>query len=88
MKRAKRQNAGCNPVFDDPSAITVTDDECDPVEQRFVTQRVGAVGRLLVVVYTWRAETSPHPAKPREREGGYFACMQRFYDQHSLEKSE
>jgi uncharacterized DUF497 family protein len=40
------------PVFADPYAITITDDESDPDEQRFVTLGMGAAGRLLVVVYT------------------------------------
>ena len=44
------------PVFDDPYALTITDDEADPDEQRFVTMGIGAVGRLLVVVYSWRGE--------------------------------
>lgn len=60
------------PVFDDPHAITVTDDESDPTEQRFITLGTGATGRLLVVVYTWRGESiriiSARPAAPRERE--------------------
>lgn len=44
------------PVFDDPYAITITDDESDPSEQRFVTIGTGALGRLLVVAYTYRGE--------------------------------
>ena len=32
------------PVFDDLSAITITDDESDPDEQRFVTLGLGATG--------------------------------------------
>lgn len=56
------------PVFDDPHAITITDHESDPGEQRFVTIGMGAMGRLLVVVYTWRGEnfaSSPHgPPRP------------------------
>ena len=44
------------PVFDDPYAITITDEESDPDEQRFVTIGMGAAGRLLVVAYTWRGE--------------------------------
>ena len=44
------------PVFDDPYALTITDEEADPDEQRFVTMGIGAVGRLLVVVYSWRGE--------------------------------
>lgn len=40
------------PVFDDPCSLTVTDNESDPNEQRFATIGVGALGRVLVVVYT------------------------------------
>src|SRR5439155_1871445 len=32
------------PVFNDPYAITITDDESDPGEQRFVTLGMGAAG--------------------------------------------
>ena len=60
------------PVFDDPCAITITDDESDPHEQRFVTLGMGVTGRLLVVVYTWRGEDirviSVRPAESHERE--------------------
>ena len=60
------------PVFDDPFAITVADDESDPNERRFVTLGLGAAGRLLAVVYTWRDENiriiSARPAEPHERE--------------------
>jgi uncharacterized DUF497 family protein len=60
------------PVFDDLDAITITDDESDPDEQRFVTLGVGAMGRLLVVVYTWRGENirliSARPAGDHERK--------------------
>ncbi|MCW5980601.1 MAG: BrnT family toxin [Bryobacteraceae bacterium] len=60
------------PVFDDPYAITITDDESDPGERRFVTLGIGAVGRLLVVAYTWRGENiriiSARPAEAHERE--------------------
>lgn len=44
------------PVFDDPYAITIIDDESSSTEQRFVTLGIGAAGRLLVAVYTWRGE--------------------------------
>lgn len=60
------------PVFDDPYAITITDDESDPEEERFVTIGIGATGRLLVVAYTWRGENiriiSARPAEAHERE--------------------
>jgi uncharacterized DUF497 family protein len=52
------------PVFDDPYAITITDAESDPNERRFVTLGVGALGRLLVVVHTWRSENSHHFRAP------------------------
>jgi uncharacterized DUF497 family protein len=46
--------------------------ESDPEEQRFVTLGMGAMGRLLVVVYTWRGESiriiSARPAEAHERE--------------------
>ena len=60
------------PVFDDPYAITIADEESDPGEQRFATVGVGALGRLLVVVYAWRGENiriiSARPAEAHERE--------------------
>lgn len=60
------------PVFDDPHAITITDDESDPQEQRFVTLGLGLKGRLLVVVYCYRGDNiriiSARPAEPHEHE--------------------
>jgi uncharacterized protein len=60
------------PVFDDPYAITIRDDESDAAEQRLVTLGMGAAGRLLVVVYTWRSENirmiSVRPAEAQERK--------------------
>jgi uncharacterized DUF497 family protein len=60
------------PVFEDPYAITIPDDESDPNEQRFVTLGMGAAGHLLVVVYAWRGKNiriiSVRPAEPHERE--------------------
>ena len=58
----------------DERAITVPDD--DPDEERFVTLATDALGRLLVVVYTWR-EASPRlisarratPTERRQYEG-------------------
>ena len=35
------------PVFDDPYAITIADDESDTNEQRSVALGIGAAGRLL-----------------------------------------
>jgi len=60
------------PVFDDLYAITIADDESNPDEQRFITMGVGAIGRLLVVVYSWRGDNiriiSARPAEAHERE--------------------
>ena len=60
------------PVFDDPYAITIADDESDPAEQRSITLGIGAMGRLLVVVYTWRGKNvriiSARPAEAHEWE--------------------
>jgi uncharacterized protein len=59
------------PVFEDPYAITITDDEPYLDEERFITLGMGGTGRLLVVVYTHRGEDiriiSARPAEPHER---------------------
>jgi uncharacterized protein len=44
------------PVFKDDYAITITDDESDPDEQRFVSIGTGVKGRVLVVVYSYRGK--------------------------------
>ena len=58
-------------VFDDPVAITVVDDESDPIEQRSVVLGAGAAGRIPVVVYSWRGDKirliSARRAEPHER---------------------
>lgn len=58
-------------VFMDDHAITITDDESDPGERRFVSLGVGAKGRVLVVVYTYRGAgiriISARNAEPHER---------------------
>lgn len=41
-------------VFADDFAVTIEDD--DPEEERFVTIGMDALGRILVVVFTWRGE--------------------------------
>jgi len=46
--------AECLPVFDDDFAITISDDESDPHEQRFVSIGMGAKDRVLVAVYCYR----------------------------------
>ena len=41
-------------VFEDENALTITDDESDPWEQRFISIGVGVRGRVLVVVFSYR----------------------------------
>ena len=43
-------------VLSDDYAITITDDESDPDEQRFITLGMGMKGRILVVVYIYIVE--------------------------------
>ena len=56
-------------VFFDDSAITVEDNNLDEV--RFATLGMDALGRVLVVVYTWREDNirmiSARKATERER---------------------
>lgn len=63
--------AEAEPAFEDDDAITVTDDDSDPHEVRFVTIGTGAKGRVLVVVYCYRRKfiriISARAATPRER---------------------
>ena len=59
------------PVFEDDDAITVTDEESDPHEVRFVSIGMGAKGRILVVIYCYRKKNvriiSARVAEPHER---------------------
>ena len=63
--------AEAEPVFKDDDAITITDDDSDPHEVRFVSIGMGAKERVLVVVYCSRGENiriiSARVAEPRER---------------------
>ena len=47
-------------VLEDPYELTITDDESDSAEQRFVTMGADALGRVLVVVYAlpWRRHSA------------------------------
>jgi uncharacterized DUF497 family protein len=58
-------------VFEDPYALTREDPDA-PGEQRFVTVGLDFLGRILVVVYTYRGERirpiSARRATRRERE--------------------
>lgn len=59
-------------ALDDPYAITITDFESEPAEERWVTLGADAQGCVLVVVYTYRGEDvrliSARPAEPHERK--------------------
>ena len=63
--------AEAEPVFKDDHAITITDEDSDPHEVRFVTIGMGAKGRILVVVYSYRGKNiriiSARAAAGRER---------------------
>ena len=55
-------------VLEDDQALTMRDDNSD--EERWLTLGMDGVGRVLVVVYTWRGEAariiSARPAAPAE----------------------
>jgi uncharacterized DUF497 family protein len=61
--------ADAGTVLQDDHATTIPDEEFG--EERFVTIGMDALGRVLVLVYTWRAERariiSARLATPRER---------------------
>lgn len=56
-------------VLHDDYAVTIPDERSD--ETRFITTGLDALGRVLVVVYTWEADDvriiSARSATPRER---------------------
>jgi uncharacterized DUF497 family protein len=58
-------------VFEDARALTIEDSTSED-EQRWVSIGMDCLGRVLVVVYTWRGDTirliSARPATPRERQ--------------------
>ena len=65
------------PVFRDDYAITITDEESDPDEVRFVSIGADALNRILAVVYCYRDNTrrgtairiiSARLADPNERK--------------------
>lgn len=59
-------------VFEDASAITITDHESDPEEERFVTIGMSMRARIIVVAYTYRGDQiriiSAREATAHERE--------------------
>ncbi len=70
LKKHRVDFADAVTVFSDDLAITIADDH--PDEERFVTVGMDALGRILVVVYTWRGESiriiSAWKATNRERK--------------------
>ena len=62
--------ADAGTVLHDEQAITIPDESSDQ-EDRFATLGMDALGRVLVVVYTWRGDRprliSARTATPRER---------------------
>ena len=65
-------------VFEDPYALTIADDVSDPIEPRFVSMGLGALGRVLVVVFRYRGDNiriiSARRAAPHE-SGEYEAGL-------------
>lgn len=59
-------------VLEDLCAVTIADEESSPDERRWVTLGADALGRVLVVVYTYRGEDirliSARCAVPDERK--------------------
>ena len=55
LKKHKVDFADAVTVFGDDLALTLEDST--PDEERFVTIGTDALGRVLVVVYTWRGES-------------------------------
>ena len=57
-------------ALEDDAAITIEDN--DPDEERFITIGLDALGRILVIVYTWRDDSlrliSARKATPHERK--------------------
>jgi uncharacterized DUF497 family protein len=57
-------------ALEDESALTMTEESARG-EERWITLGTDALGRVLVVVYTWRGSRmrliSARPATPRER---------------------
>jgi len=69
LKKHQVDFADAATVFSDDWALTVADDY--PDEERFVTIGMDALGRILVVIFTWREESiriiSARKATKRER---------------------
>ena len=69
LRKHKVDFADAVGVFEDPLAITVSDDRHE--ETRFVTMGTDFLGCLLVVAYTWRDQNirliSAREALPNER---------------------
>ena len=55
LKKHRIDFADAVTIFSDDAAITIEDDY--PDEKRLITIGLDALGRLLVVVYTWRGES-------------------------------
>ena len=70
LKKHRVDFADAVTVFSDDFALTITDDY--PDEERFVTIGMDALGRILVVIYTWRGDSiriiSARKATNRERK--------------------
>ena len=70
LKKHRVDFADAVTIFSDDFALTIPDDY--PDEERFVTIGMDALGRILVVIYTWRGDSiriiSARKATNRERK--------------------
>ena len=70
LRRHRVDFADAATIFEDDLAVTIPDESAE--EERFVTIGRDALGRVLVVIYTWREETiriiSARKANARERK--------------------
>jgi len=70
LRKHRIDFADATTVFYDDMAVTIRDDV--PEEERFVTLGMDALGRMLVVVYTWRGNririVSARKATPGEHD--------------------
>lgn len=70
LRKHRVEFADAATALSDDQALTIRDDDSDE-EDRFITIGEDLLGRILIVVYTWRGGTirliSARKASPRER---------------------
>jgi uncharacterized DUF497 family protein len=56
LRKHRVSFADAEQALRDPGALTIEDPESSHGERRFITLGMDALGRILVVVFTWRGE--------------------------------